>query len=144
MAVCREARISSFWLLPYMVSKDFGSLANIHFRAFTANDAVNEVRTRTGEGICEMEKLMCGGRSDSMIGEEFRTGATALANLSPMSLKLDAFLFGSGRPGFSCFGFQLPMEKFLYSIPKPLVCQNQHRKVGRWKQTKGMVTALYF
>ena len=45
------------------VSKGFVSLANIHFRAFTAN----EVRTRAGEGICEMEELMCGGRSDSMI-----------------------------------------------------------------------------
>ena len=44
------------------VSKGFVSLANIHFRAFTANDALNEVRTRAGEGICEMEELMCGGR----------------------------------------------------------------------------------
>ena len=24
-------------------------------------------QTRAGEGICEMEELMCGGRSDSMI-----------------------------------------------------------------------------
>ena len=70
-------------------------MPNIHFRAFTANDAVNEVRTRPGDGICEMEELMCGGRSDSMIGEELRTGATALANLSPMSLSSDAFLVGS-------------------------------------------------
>ena len=53
------------------------------------------VRTRAAEGICEMEELMCGGRSDSMIGEELRTGATALVNLNPMSLKLDAFLVGS-------------------------------------------------
>ena len=75
MGVYRGARISSLWLLPYMLSKDFGSLANIHFRAFTANDAVNEVRTRAGEGICEMEELMCGGRNDIMIGEELRTGA---------------------------------------------------------------------
>ena len=30
-------------------------LANTHFRAFTANDAVNEVGTRAGDGICEME-----------------------------------------------------------------------------------------
>ena len=40
------------------VSKGFVSLANIHFRAFTANDALNEVRTRAGEGICEMEELV--------------------------------------------------------------------------------------
>ena len=30
-----------------------------------------------------------------MIEEELRTGATALVNLSPMSLKLDAFLVGN-------------------------------------------------
>ena len=96
-------------------------------------NAVNEVRTRPGDGICEMEELMCGGRSDSMIGEELRTGATALANLSPMSLSLMLFWLEAEDLDSAVLGFSSTWKNSFTRFPKPLICQNQHSRVDRWK-----------
>ena len=52
------------------VSKGFGGLTNIYFGAFTADDTIDEVSTRAGEGICEVEELLRGSGGDGMIREE--------------------------------------------------------------------------